>query len=238
MILFPAIDIRGGNCVRLLQGNYEDEVIYHHSPVEMAKEFEKQGAEFIHIVDLDGARSGETINQQVIQDIAVAVRVPVQVGGGIRSLEVVKSYLNGGVNRVIIGTAAIENRTFLREAAALYEGRIAVSIDARNGFVATDGWTETSAVKAVDLLEELQQAGVSTVVYTDILKDGMLQGPNFEELEQVNQMVDLDIIASGGVSTEEDVRRLADMGLYGAIVGKALYEGKVSMNSLQEAISR
>jgi len=238
MILFPAIDIRGGNCVRLLQGNYEDEVIYHHSPVEMAKEFEKQGAEFIHIVDLDGARSGETINQQVIQDIAAAVRVPVQVGGGIRSLEVVKSYLNGGVNRVIIGTAAIENRTFLREAAALYEGRIAVSIDARNGFVATDGWTETSAVKAVDLLEELQQAGVSTVVYTDILKDGMLQGPNFEELEQVNQMVDLDIIASGGVSTEEDVRRLADMGLYGAIVGKALYEGKVSMNSLQEAISR
>ncbi|GKV54717.1 1-(5-phosphoribosyl)-5-[(5-phosphoribosylamino) methylideneamino] imidazole-4-carboxamide isomerase [Sporosarcina sp. NCCP-2222] len=238
MILFPAIDIRGGNCVRLLQGNYEDEVIYHHSPVEMAKEFEKQGAEFIHIVDLDGARSGETINQQVIQDIAAAVRVPVQVGGGIRSLEVVKSYLNGGVNRVIIGTAAIENRTFLREAAALYEGRIAVSIDARNGFVATDGWTETSAVKAVDLLEELQQAGVSTVVYTDILKDGMLQGPNFEELELVNQMADLDIIASGGVSTEEDVRRLADMGLYGAIVGKALYEGKVSMNSLQEAISR
>ncbi|MCG3087770.1 1-(5-phosphoribosyl)-5-[(5-phosphoribosylamino)methylideneamino]imidazole-4-carboxamide isomerase [Sporosarcina cyprini] len=238
MILFPAIDIRGGNCVRLLQGNYEDEVIYHHSPVEMAKAFEKQGAEFIHIVDLDGARSGETINRQVIQDIAAAVRVPVQVGGGIRSLEVVESYLNGGVNRVIIGTAAIENRTFLREAAALYKGRIAVSIDARNGFVATDGWTETSGVKAVDLLEELQQAGVSTVVYTDILKDGMLQGPNFEELEQVNQMAALDIIASGGVSTEEDVRKLADMGLYGAIVGKALYEGKVSMNSLQEAIIR
>lgn len=237
MILFPAIDIRGGNCVRLLQGNYEDEVIYHHSPVEMAKEFERQGAEFIHIVDLDGARSGETLNRQVIQDIAAAVRIPVQVGGGIRSLEVVEAYLNGGVNRVIIGTAAIENRTFLREAAALYKGRIAVSIDARNGFVATDGWTETSAVKAVDLLGELQQAGVSTVVYTDILKDGMLQGPNFEELEQINQMADVDIIASGGVSTEEDVRKLADMGLYGAIVGKALYEGKVSINSLQEAIS-
>ena len=238
MILFPAIDIRGGNCVRLLQGKYEDEVIYHHSPVEMAKEFERQGAEFIHIVDLDGARSGETLNRQVIQDIAAAVRIPVQVGGGIRSLEVVEAYLNGGVNRVIIGTAAIENRTFLREAAALYKGRIAVSIDARNGFVATDGWTETSAVKAVDLLGELQQAGVSTVVYTDILKDGMLQGPNFEELEQINQMADVDIIASGGVSTEEDVRKLADMGLYGAIVGKALYEGKVSINSLQEAISR
>ncbi|MBB4824378.1 phosphoribosylformimino-5-aminoimidazole carboxamide ribotide isomerase [Sporosarcina luteola] len=238
MILFPAIDIRGGNCVRLLQGNYENEVIYHDSPVEMAKEWERQGAEFIHIVDLDGARSGDTVNRQVIQDIAAAVRVPVQVGGGIRSLEVVKSYLNGGINRVIIGTAAIENRTFLREAAALYKEKIAVSIDARNGFVATDGWTETSDVKAVDLLAELQQAGVSTVVYTDILKDGMLQGPNFGELEQINQSTDLDIIASGGVSTEEDVRKLADMGLYGAIVGKALYEGKVSINSLQEAIRR
>ncbi|QTD41307.1 1-(5-phosphoribosyl)-5-[(5-phosphoribosylamino)methylideneamino]imidazole-4-carboxamide isomerase [Sporosarcina sp. Te-1] len=238
MILFPAIDIRGGNCVRLLQGNYDNEVIYHNSPVEMARDFERQGAEFIHIVDLDGARSGNTVNRQVIQDVAAAVRVPVQVGGGIRSLEVVESYLTGGINRVIIGTAAIANRTFLREAAALYKGRIAVSIDARNGFVATDGWTETSSVKAVDLLEELQQAGVSTVVYTDILKDGMLQGPNFEELGQINQSTDLDIIASGGVSTEEDVRKLADMGLYGAIVGKALYEGKVSINSLQEAVNR
>ncbi|WOV88486.1 1-(5-phosphoribosyl)-5-[(5-phosphoribosylamino)methylideneamino]imidazole-4-carboxamide isomerase [Sporosarcina oncorhynchi] len=234
MILFPAIDIRDGKCVRLIQGDYDQEVIYHDSPSEMAKEWEKQGATYIHVVDLDGARSGNALNRTAIGEIVRSVSIPVQVGGGVREMGSVEAHINSGVSRVIIGTAAIENPQFVEKAVASYGEKIAVSIDARNGLVATNGWTETSDVKAVDLLNRLAAVGIETVVYTDILKDGMMQGPNFDELRLMNEASKIDIIASGGVSTENDVKRLEQMGLYGAIIGKALYEGSISLEQLLE----
>lgn len=237
MILFPAIDIRDGKCVRLVQGDYGKEIIYHNSPSDMAKEWERQGATYIHVVDLDGAKTGNSLNKKAISEIVQSVSVPIQVGGGIRTMEQVDLYCNLGVSRIIIGTAAIENPTFVKEAVAKYGEKIAVSIDARNGFVATNGWTETSTVKAVDLLKELAAIGITTVVYTDILKDGMLQGPNFEELRLMNEASHIDIIASGGVSTEQDIVKLKDMQLYGAIIGKALYEGNISLETVMEANS-
>ncbi|PIC74911.1 1-(5-phosphoribosyl)-5-[(5-phosphoribosylamino)methylideneamino]imidazole-4-carboxamide isomerase [Sporosarcina sp. P26b] len=232
MILFPAIDIRDGKCVRLIQGDYAQEIIYNDSPTNMAQEWQSQGAEYIHVVDLDGAKTGNSANKQAIEAIAKAVNVPVQVGGGIRNMEIVDSHIANGVARVIIGTAAIQDPEFLKRAVEKHGDKIAVSIDARNGFVATDGWTETSDVKAVDLLQDLAKIGVKTVVYTDIMKDGMLQGPNFEELKIMDDASAIDIIASGGVSTEEDIKKLAASDMYGAIIGKALYEGKLSLKKL------
>lgn len=232
MILFPAIDIRDGKCVRLIQGDYAQEIIYNDSPTNMAQEWQSQGAEYIHVVDLDGAKTGNSANKQAIEAIAKAVNVPVQVGGGIRNMEIVDSHIANGVARVIIGTAAIQDPEFLKRAVEKHGDKIAVSIDARNGFVATDGWTETSDVKAVDLLQDLAKIGVKTVVYTDIMKDGMLQGPNFEELKIMDDASAINIIASGGVSTEEDIKKLAASDMYGAIIGKALYEGKLSLKKL------
>lgn len=234
MILFPAIDIRDGKCVRLIQGDYDQEIIYNDSPTAMAKEWEQQGATYIHVVDLDGAKTGNSSNKEAIRAIAGSVSVPVQVGGGIRTMEIVDTHIASGVSRVIIGTAAIQDQQFLKEAVEKYGDKIAVSIDARNGFVATDGWTELSDVKAVDLLQQLVEIGVKTVVYTDILKDGMLQGPNLVELEMMNNASSIDIIASGGVSTEQDIATLRELNMYGAIIGKALYEGKLSLVKLLE----
>lgn len=238
MILFPAIDIRNGKCVRLIQGDYDQEVIYGDSPTEMALLWEKQGAEFIHIVDLDGAKTGDSPNQRAIQAIAEAVSVPIQVGGGVRSKDIIETHIKSGVDRVIIGTAAITNRPFLEEAVEKYGDKIAVSIDARNGFVATDGWTETSEIKALDLLNDLEEIGVKTIVYTDIFKDGMMQGPNFDELQTMDEASSIDVIASGGVTTEEDIKKLESMNLYGAIIGKALYEGSLSLEKLREGARR
>lgn len=232
MILFPAIDIRDGKCVRLIQGDYAQEIIYNDSPTNMAQEWQNQGAEYIHVVDLDGAKTGNSANKKAIEAIAKAVSIPVQVGGGIRNMDIVDSHIENGVARVIIGTAAIQDPEFLKKAVEKYGDKIAVSIDARNGLVATDGWTETSDVKAVDLLQDLAEMGVRTVVYTDIMKDGMLQGPNFEELKIMDDASSIDIIASGGVSTEEDIKKLATEDMYGAIIGKALYEGNLSLRKL------
>lgn len=232
MIIFPAIDIRGGKCVRLTQGDYAQEKIYSEQPVEVAKEWERKGAAFIHLVDLDGAKSGNSVNDELIKEIANTVAIPVQVGGGIRSIQMIDNYLQAGVGRVMIGTAAIRNPELLREAVERFGDKIAVSIDARNGFVATDGWTEESSVKALDLVKELETIGVKTIVYTDILKDGMLQGPNFGELQTVNEATTMDVIASGGVTTEKDVQQLQEMNMYGVIIGKALYDGNLDLKTL------
>lgn len=234
MILFPAIDIRDGKCVRLIQGDYNKEIIYGDSPTDMALEWQKQGAEYIHIVDLDGAKTGNSSNRDAIQAIAKAVSIPIQVGGGIRTMDMIDGHIASGVSRVIIGTAAITNPVFLKEAVAKYGDKIAVSIDARGGLVATDGWTETTDTKAIDLLKDLEEIGVKTVVYTDILKDGMMQGPNFEELKAIDEACEIDIIASGGVSTEDNIKNLRQMNLYGAIVGKALYDGNMSLEKLMD----
>ena len=232
MIIFPAIDILQGRCVRLIQGDYNREKVYSDSPVDMAKQWEAKGAEFIHIVDLDGAKSGKSINEDIIIEIAKSVNIPIQVGGGIRSMETVKTYLDNGVNRVIIGTAAIEDEAFLKEAVEVYSERIVVSLDAKNGYIATDGWTDTSDVLALDLAKKLETIGVKTIVYTDIAKDGMLQGPNLEEQKAINEATKMDVIASGGVTTKEDVENLKQLNMYGAIVGKALYDGKITLEEL------
>ncbi|MFD1038287.1 1-(5-phosphoribosyl)-5-[(5-phosphoribosylamino)methylideneamino]imidazole-4-carboxamide isomerase [Virgibacillus byunsanensis] len=237
MILFPAIDIKDGKCVRLIQGDYAKQKIYSNDPIQIARQWEDKQAAYLHMVDLDGAKTGLTTNKETIKAIAQQATIPVQVGGGIRSLSIINEYLSAGITRVIIGTAAINDKSFLREAVRMYGDKIAVSIDARNGYVATDGWTETSTVKAIDLIRELEEIGVATVVYTDILKDGMLQGPNFNELQAINEVTSINIIASGGVTTEEDVEDLASLYLYGAIIGKALYDGTLSFEALLDGDS-
>lgn len=234
MIIFPAIDLRNGNAVRLTQGDYNKETVYSNSPEEVAKEWASKGAKYLHMVDLDGAKTGVSKNETFIETIAKQASIPVQVGGGIRSLEVVDKYLSAGVARTIIGTAAITDPDFLKAAIEKHAGKIAVSIDARNGYVATDGWTKDSTTKAIDLVRELEQLGLKTIVYTDILKDGMLKGPNFEELETINKATSMDVIASGGISSKEDIVKLQSMNMYGAIVGKALYDGRLELEELLE----
>src|SRR5699024_8943071 len=196
MIIFPAIDILKGKCVRLIQGDYNQEKVYGDSPVAMAKKWEEKGAEYIHIVDLDGAKSGDSINKSVIKEIAENVNIPIQVGGGIRSFDIISFYLNSGVSRVIIGTEAIQDPEFLKDVVNQYSDKITLSIDARNGFIATDGWKDTSEVKEIDLVKQLEQIGVKTIVYTDIAKDGMLQGPNLEEQRAINDATSMNVIAS------------------------------------------
>lgn len=232
MIIFPAIDILDGKCVRLIQGDYNKEVVYDDNPVQMAQQWEEKGAAFIHIVDLNGAKSGESVNKKIIVDIAKAVEVPIQVGGGIRTIETVRDYVENGVARVIVGTAAVTDPEFLREAVDAYGDKIAVSLDARNGYIATDGWTDTSEVRALDLVRDLEELGVRTIVYTDIAKDGMLQGPNLEEQQLINEATSIDVIASGGVTTVDDVAALRELDLYGCIIGKALYDGKLQFEDV------
>lgn len=229
MIIFPAIDIRGGQCVRLKQGDFNQETVYSSNPSEMAKKWEEGGAEFIHVVDLDGAKDGEGKNLSVIEEIVKSVNVPVQLGGGIRTMEYIDKLIKAGVSRVILGTAVIEKEGFAEEAVEKYGDKIAVSLDAKNGYVATKGWTHTTDIKAIDVAKELEKIGVKTIIYTDIAKDGMLIGPNFDETGALNESVNIDIIASGGVGSVEDVKRLTEMNVYGAIIGKALYDGKVSL---------
>ncbi|GGJ66791.1 1-(5-phosphoribosyl)-5-[(5-phosphoribosylamino)methylideneamino]imidazole-4-carboxamide isomerase [Virgibacillus salexigens] len=237
MILFPAIDIKNGKCVRLTQGNYRKEKIYSDSPVSVAKQWEEQGAAYLHLVDLDGAKSGLSINADLIKEIAKQTNIPIQIGGGIRSITVMEDYLNAGVDQVILGTAAVKDKQFLETAVKNYPTQTAVSIDARNGFVATNGWTETSKVEATEIVGNLEDLGLQTLIYTDILKDGMLQGPNLEELENVNNSTSMNIIASGGVTTLDDIVQLNQKQLYGAIIGKALYDGSLSLKQGLELIS-
>jgi len=232
MIIFPAIDLLDGKCVRLIQGDYNQEVVYSDSPVEMAKEWEAKGADFIHIVDLNGAKSGESVNKTIIEKMAKAVSIPVQVGGGVRSIETIENYIKSGVDRAIIGTAAINDKEFLREAVKRFADHLVVSVDARNGYVATEGWTDTSDVKALDLVIELESMGVKTIVYTDIAKDGMLEGPNLDEQAAINRATSIDVIASGGITTPQDITNLEELNIYGAIIGKALYDGKLDFEKL------
>ncbi|GAA0604426.1 1-(5-phosphoribosyl)-5-[(5-phosphoribosylamino) me thylideneamino]imidazole-4-carboxamide isomerase [Virgibacillus siamensis] len=234
MIVLPAIDIKNGKCVRLRQGDYNQVKIYNDSPVKAALDWQQKNAAYLHVVDLDGAKSGDSTNLSTIKKIAEETSIPVQVGGGIRSLERIDEYVQAGVDRVILGTAAITDKTLLKEAAAEYGSKIAVSIDARNGYAATDGWTETTDVKAVDLVKELEEVGVQTIVYTDIMKDGMLKGPNFKELQKMDTATSMNVIASGGITTEADIALLREMDLYGAIIGKALYDGALDLAALME----
>ncbi|WP_433944989.1 1-(5-phosphoribosyl)-5-[(5-phosphoribosylamino)methylideneamino]imidazole-4-carboxamide isomerase [Paenibacillus sp. SN-8-1] len=238
-IIYPAIDIRDGKCVRLVQGDYARETIYNDNPVEVAKSWEAQGGEFIHLVDLDGAKAGHPVNDALIGEIARSVQVPVQVGGGIRTVNDVERLLGLGVSRLIIGTAAIEDREFTESVLGQYGDKVAIGIDARNGLVATRGWLETSEVQAEVLAKELAAKGAETFIFTDISRDGMMQGPNVEAIRALAEASGKTVIASGGVTVQEDLIKLAahaGQGVGGAIVGKALYTGSVDLAKAIQAL--
>ncbi len=230
MILFPAIDIRNGQCVRLRQGSFQDILVYSDMPIKIAKQWEAAGASFIHIVDLDGALVGHSVNDEVIKNIVSEVKIPVQVGGGIRTIKDIENKLNLGVERVIIGTKAVVDPGFIREAVATFGSKqIVIGIDAKDGMVAIEGWEKVSNYHAVSLAIEMKKCGVKTIVYTDISKDGMLQGPNIEHTKELVDNTGLNIIASGGVSSLKDLEKLEEINVYGAIVGKALYEDRIDL---------
>lgn len=234
MIVLPAIDIKGGKCVRLKQGLFDQETAYYDDPIFVAKMWEEKGAKYLHIVDLDGAFSGDQINIRIIEEIAKSVSIPIEVGGGIRTKEAIDKYINIGASRVILGTKAVEDINFVKEVCEWYPGKIAVSVDAKGDYVAIKGWVETSQVQVIPFCKKLVKAGVSTIVYTDISRDGMLSGPNLEMLKELNKTIDADFIASGGVATIENIKDLIDLDLYGAITGKALYEGTLIMEEINE----
>jgi phosphoribosylformimino-5-aminoimidazole carboxamide ribotide isomerase len=236
MKIFPAIDLYEGKAVRLLKGNYNDLTVYSENPIEIAKDFESQGATELHTVDLEGARDGGTPNIEIIKDFVKNTNLNVEVGGGIRSMDTVEAYLNAGVRRVILGTAAVTDEKFLIEAVEKYGDKIAVGADIKDGKVAIKGWVEKSEYSTFDFFEKLQKIGVSTVICTDISKDGAMQGTNRELYKELSEKFNVNIIASGGVSSLDDVKALNDMSLFGAIIGKAYYTGAIKISDALEVI--
>ena len=229
MLIYPAIDLYGGKAVRLYKGDYRQMTVYNDDPAAVALDFRSKGATHIHLVDLEGAKSGTTPNLETVTAIKRATGLFCEVGGGIRSMEVIRRYLEAGMDRVILGTAAVTDPAFLREAVAEYGEKIAVGIDIRDGFVAIKGWTERSQEQALDFCEKMQVLGVKTLICTDISKDGAMEGANHSLYKTLSQQFDMNIIASGGVSSLEDVEKLAKLNLYGAIIGKAYYTGAVEL---------
>ena len=232
MIILPAIDIRKGQCVRLTKGDFSQVKIYDKDPKKMAKRFEEEGASFVHLIDLDGADSKRS-NKELIKEIASSLDVPVQVGGGIRDLKTIKDLLNSDINRIILGTMPFRNKEDFLEAVKTYKERIVVSLDCDQESIKINGWKEDSKINLFDFVKELEDLGLTTLVVTDIAKDGMLEGPNLDLYRRLAQTSSLNIIASGGVTSLEDIEALAKLGLYGAIIGKSLYEEQIS---LKEAI--
>lgn len=230
MQLYPAIDMKGGKCVRLTQGLFQNVKVYSDRPSDMARLWCSQGASFLHLVDLDGALAGRSVNEEAIKDIVKNVSVPTELGGGIRSREAVKNMLSLGISRVIIGTKAVENPEFIRDLIDEFgPEKIVVGVDAKNGMVAVEGWEKVSSLTAEELCMTMKQYGVRHIVYTDISRDGMLTGPNVLATKDLTEKTGLDIIASGGVSSMEDLHHLAEAGVQGAIIGKALYEERVDL---------
>lgn len=227
MQLYPAIDLKDGQCVRLLKGDMAKATVYNHDPAAQAAAFEAMGFQYLHVVDLNGAVSGDLVNKPAVQSILKQVKVPVQLGGGIRTMEGIDSWIDAGISRVILGTIAVKYPALVKEAAKAYPGKIAVGIDAKGGMVATHGWVETSTVKAVDLARQFEDAGVSAIIYTDIARDGTLGGPNLDETAALAEAVSIPVILSGGMSTLRDIAAVnarKDSGIEGIILGRALYE--------------
>jgi phosphoribosylformimino-5-aminoimidazole carboxamide ribotide isomerase len=233
MIIYPAVDIKDGRCVRLVQGEFDKVTIYSEDPVEMALKWEGLGAEYLHVVDLDGARTGETQNISITSEIASKVKMPIQLGGGIRSIEIIEKVISKGIQRVILGTSAVKNPDLVKKAIEIYKEKIVIGIDAKDGMVAIDGWENTSDFTAIDFASKMVELGAKTIIYTDIARDGMLTGPNLIAMREMAQSVDAEIIASGGVSSLQDIKDLKETGVSGVIVGKALYTGDLD---LKEAI--
>lgn len=234
MIILPAIDIKDGQCVRLTKGDFATVEKVAEDALETARAFQKAGAEWIHMVDLDGAKEGILKNSEIFLRIAENTGLKVEIGGGIRTMESIDYYLSQGISRVIIGSAAITNQAFVKEAVVKYGDRIAVGIDARNGMVSGDGWLTDSEITYLELAKAMEVIGVKCIIFTDISKDGTLSGPNLDQLSKINQSVDCDIIASGGIHTIDDIKALKEMGLYGTICGKSIYKGTLS---LEEAVA-
>ncbi len=240
MILIPAIDLKQGQCVRLRQGNMEDSTVFSDDPVAMAGKWVKHGAQRLHMVDLDGAFEGKPVNADVIESISTAFPdLPIQIGGGIRTVETVEAYLEAGVNYVIIGTQAVRNPEFVTELCAEFPGHAIVGIDAKNGMVAVQGWAEASDHSAHDLAQRFEDQGVASIVYTDISRDGMMQGVNVDATRQLAEAVSIPVIASGGVTNIDDIKRLNEVkksGIEGVIIGRALYERTISLPEAQAYI--
>lgn len=230
MIILPAIDIIDQACVRLYQGDYNKKEVVGQSVLDMAKTFENLGAEYLHMVDLDGAKSGLKENAKIIVEVAKNLSIPIEVGGGIRTMEDIEFYLENGVSRVILGTAAISNQELLKAAIHKYKEKIAVGLDCKNGYVCGSGWLEDSDYYYTDFAKDMENMGVKTIIFTDISKDGTLQGPNYEMLEELQNAVSINIIASGGIKDISHIKGLKDMGLYGAITGKAMYAKTLDLN--------
>ena len=237
MLVIPAIDLKDGQCVRLRQGRMDDSTVFGDDPVSMAKRWVDAGCRRLHLVDLNGAFAGEPVNGEAVTSIAKAFPdLPIQIGGGIRSLVTIEHYITAGVNYVIIGTKAVKEPAFVKEACDAFPGHVIVGLDAQDGFVATDGWAEVSEVKAVDLAKQFRNDGVSAIVYTDIARDGMMQGVNLEATVQLAEEGGIPVIASGGVTNIEDIRQLskvASRGILGAITGRAIYEGTLDVAEAQ-----
>ena len=232
MIIFPAIDIKEGRVVRLVQGKFDQVTEYSQDPVAAARHWQGLGAQWLHLVDLDGALSGKTKNLDTILKIVKSVTIPVQMGGGLRTMEDIAAVLEGGVQRAILGTKVIEDRLFLKEVLKKWKERIAISLDCSKGMVAQRGWTTTSDLRAIDFVKDLEALGLKCLIYTDIEKDGMLSGPNYKELERILEITNIPVIASGGIASIEDIKKLKELepkGVMGAITGKAIYEGKLDL---------
>ena len=234
MLIYPAIDLYGGKAVRLFKGDYAQMTIYNDNPVEVAEDFAQSGATHIHLVDLEGAKEGTTPNFDTVTAIKKATGLFCEIGGGIRSMETIEKYLSAGIDRVILGTAAVTEPGFVRQAGAQYGDKIAVGIDIKDGFVAIKGWTVKSEENAFDFCEKMQNIGVKTLICTDISKDGAMQGTNRALYRELSERFDMDIIASGGVSTMEDIAHLAGLDIHGAIVGKAYYTGAIDLKKAIE----
>ena len=229
MNIIPAIDLLGGRAVRLQKGDYNKVTVYSEYPAEVAKSFEQSGAKYLHVVDLDGAKSGRADNYETVKRIIEATDMSVEIGGGIRNMDTVDAYAEAGVDRIILGTAALNDPEFLEAAVKKYRDRITVGVDIKDGMVAIKGWTEISEMSCDEFCKKLEALGVKTVICTDISKDGMMSGTNLELYQGLNEKFNIDIIASGGVSTLDDVRALKKMNVFGAILGKALYTGAIDL---------
>lgn len=237
MLLIPAIDLKEGRCVRLIQGREDRKIVYSDFPEAVAKDWEKAGAELIHVVDLDGAFTGKLLNLQIIKKLVETVKVPIQLGGGIRTLKAIEDCLMLGVNRVVLGTVALKNPFIVKEACRRYPGKIVVAIDVKEGKVVTQGWVEVSEVKASILAKRFENEGVSSIIFTDIARDGMMAGPNIKDAKELAESVSVPIIISGGIASLEDIQRiipLEKVGVRGMIIGRAIYDGSIN---LREAIA-
>ena len=240
MKIIPAIDIQNGNCVRLKQGDFSQETIFNHSPLEIAEKWVKDGAQRLHIVDLDGARLGSPINIELISKICKTFpNVPIQIGGGIRNLETARKYINAGASFIIIGTKAVEDSDFVKDLCSEFHKKIIIGIDAKNGEVATEGWVSNSKVNAISLSKKFEDFGVSEIVYTDIEKDGMMKGLNIKATVDLAKEINIPVIASGGVSSNDDLKKIngyKKFGISGVIIGRALYENKINIKEAQEIL--